>query len=272
MMIIFIDLIFIVMNLLFSNLNDSIKKQNKQSGLELIKIQNHQSLRDTLFCEQNVYLEVKLNSQTVVLYERNGEKKEYLCSTGNPYILKGKATTQGIFVIQYKSPKEYSKQFDSTTLLNWMGFNYGIGFHALLGNSYYIFLGKRASSHGCIRISKKDAKEIFDKISVGTPVFVRSKNSARALAFTDERNTFSVPDRKNILNESDYNLNLLYSGCYFLSNPSKIIIKKENITHNGLTIGDITKIPDKQHIPIFTISRTYIKIDKLYIKTRKISR
>lgn len=51
----------------------------------------------------------------------------------------------------------------------WMGFHDGQGIH---GTSDISSLGG-AASHGCIRMSVKDVKELYDEVDKGTPVFVQ---------------------------------------------------------------------------------------------------
>ena len=51
----------------------------------------------------------------------------------------------------------------------WMGFHDGQGIH---GTSNISSLGG-AASHGCIRMSVPDVKELYDKVEKGTPVFVQ---------------------------------------------------------------------------------------------------
>ena len=100
-------------------------------------------------------------------------------------------TNTGLFAIQWKARKQYSVQFDSTVMLNWMGFNNGIGFHALLGKSYYKYLGNKNVSHGCIRVSREDAEIIYTKVEKGTPVLVHKGNNAIQIAFTSEGESYN---------------------------------------------------------------------------------
>ncbi len=51
----------------------------------------------------------------------------------------------------------------------WMGFHDGQGIH---GTSDISSLGT-AASHGCIRMSVRDVKELYEKVEKGTPVFVQ---------------------------------------------------------------------------------------------------
>jgi lipoprotein-anchoring transpeptidase ErfK/SrfK len=50
----------------------------------------------------------------------------------------------------------------------WMGFNGGAGIH---GTEEIGSLGHNAS-HGCVRMAIPDVEQLYDQVSVGTPVFV----------------------------------------------------------------------------------------------------
>src|SRR5579883_2203238 len=125
---------------------------------------------DTLFVMDSCYIEVRLDSQMVYVHYRNGSVHTIPCSSGNPKINKAIETTEGIYTVQTKAPIAISKQFDSTKMYFWVGFNGNIGFHGLDGKGYYRFLGKRPSSHGCVRLAKENAEWMFDNIPLGTPV------------------------------------------------------------------------------------------------------
>ena len=203
-------------------------------------------LRDTLFTLSNYIIEVNLATQQGKLRSKDGWIKEFPVSSGTDKVEKGVKTNEGLFVIHSKSPKLYSIQFDSTIMLNWMGFNYGIGFHALEGKSYYKYLGKKNVSHGCLRISREDAAEIYKLIERGTPVLVHSDNSAIYVEFGDYKEIYkyySYNELKKILPDR---LNKLYDGEYLISDNPKILIDDENLSHSGLALGDISKIPNRQ--------------------------
>ncbi len=157
-------------------------------------------LRDTLFLLDTTYLEVRLDQQAIYQHFRSGKVERYLCSTGNPTIKDGIATRPGIYTIQWKAKKYLSQQFD-VYLNYWMPFDGGIGFHGLQGRSYYRFLGRRASSHGCVRISNETGSRLFSTSGRGTLVFVHSGTPARVVAFADS----SLPGLQ-IVNELDAGL------------------------------------------------------------------
>ena len=141
-------------------------------------------LRDTLYVSDSVYLEVRLDKQVIYQHFRDGTVRKYLCSTGNPRPPDAIATREGLFNIQWKSKRYMSRQFE-VWLNYWMPFDGGIGFHGLDGRSYYRYLGRRPSSHGCVRISNETGKTLFSSTPNGTLVFVHSGSPARLLQFAD---------------------------------------------------------------------------------------
>lgn len=206
---------------------------------------NYSELRDTLYTLGDTYIEVNLKAQVAYLHMRSGDVKFFKISSGNPKLPKAVETKEGLFVIQCKLPKWHSRQFDSTLMINWMGFNYGCGFHALAGKSYYKYLGVKPSSHGCVRVSREDAEEVYEKIKLGTPVLVHRGNCAVRIQFADTNAKYSLLNRKNLDAKHKQRLKDLYEGKYMLYYDEKFLIDFQNVSHDGLSIGDITKIPDK---------------------------
>jgi len=147
-----------------------------------------------------------------------------------------------------------------------MTFNWGIGFHALAGKSYYKYLGVKRSSHGCVRVSKEDAKDIFDKVKYGTPVIVHNGNPAIYIGFADENDKdlqyLEYQDLKNLVNER---INNLYKGEYLLKPNKKLLIDNKNVTHAGLPIGDGTKIKSRQ-----ILKPDYLFIDEVKPQPKEI--
>jgi hypothetical protein len=141
-------------------------------------------LRDTLYILDSTYIEIRLDEQAIYQHFRNDSIYIYPCSTGDPRLPRGISTPEGIFSIRWKAAKYRSRKFD-VMMYYWMPFNGGVGMHALGGNAYYWYLGSEVSSHGCVRISREGAKEIFQDSPVGTVVYVHSGNPARVLAFAD---------------------------------------------------------------------------------------
>lgn len=230
-------------NLGISLFRDESKKNNFQLNENLSSIEDLSSVKDTLYTKHNNYFEVDLAKQTAYLHSRDGSVYEFPISSGNEKLKDGVNTNEGIFVIQALLPSWNSEQFDSTLLLYWMGFNHGIGFHAMLGSNYYRYLGKKNLSHGCIRISRDDARFIYPKIDKGTPVLVHSNNdNIVCVSFADTSDSsyqiYNYKNLKKILNERIENLE---KGVYFLKQHPKLLIDLKNVKHDGLPIGNTEK-------------------------------
>ena len=174
--------------------------------------------------------------------------KEFPISSGTKRIKDGINTREGLFTLHWKSKKLYSEQFDSTVILNWMGFNSGIGFHALLGTRYYKYLGKRNVSHGCVRMSREDAAKMYSIIEKGTPVLVHNGNSAITIAFGEEGTVYKYYDYKTLRKLMPARFDVIYNGNYFVTGQPKLLIDEENVSHSGLPIGNSENIPAKQLI------------------------
>ena len=214
-------------------------------------------LRDTVYTNKDHYIEVNLLTQHATLYSRDGSEYHFPISSGTKRVEKGMETNTGLFAIQWKAKKQYSVQFDSTVMLNWMGFNNGIGFHALLGKSYYKYLGKKNVSHGCVRVSREDAQIVYEKVEKGTPVLVHRENNAIKIAFTSEGesyNQYSYSETYKLLKER---YQKIYDGDYLISSNDKIIVDENNIYSNGLPIGNAELIPSKQNL-----KPAYLWVDK----------
>ena len=232
---------------LFEN-NKNISPKEFNYSINPLAGYNFKQLRDTVYTNKDHFIEVNLLTQQATLYSRDGSEFHFPISSGTKRVLKGMDTKEGLFSIQWKARKQYSVQFDSTVMLNWMGFNNGIGFHALLGKSYYKYLGKRNVSHGCVRLSREDAKIVYEKVERGTPVLVHKGNSAVKIAFTSEGksyNQYSYSETYKLLRKRQQ---LIYHGDYLISANEKILIDEKNIYSNGLPIGNAELIPTKQNI------------------------
>jgi hypothetical protein len=205
-------------------------------------------LRDTVYTNKDHYIEVNLSTHQATLYSRDGSEFHFPVSSGTKRVEKGMETNTGLFAIQWKARKQYSVQFDSTVMLNWMGFNNGIGFHALQGKSYYKYLGKKNVSHGCVRVSREDAQFLFEKVERGTPVLVHKGNSALKIAFTSEGesyNQYSYSETYSLLKKR---YQLIYDGDYLVSSNEKILVDEKNIYSGGLPIGNSELIPSRQNL------------------------
>ena len=232
---------------LIENKEHNLVKEIKYSFNPLVKY-DFKQLRDTVYTNKDNYIEVNLLTQQATLYSRDGSVFHFPISSGTKRVEKGMDTNEGLFAIQWKAKKLYSVQFDSTVMLNWMGFNNGIGFHALLGKSYYKYLGKKNVSHGCVRVSREDAQLVYEKVERGTPVLVHKGNNTITVAFTSEGesyNQYSYSETYKLLRKR---YQLIYDGDYLVSSNEKILINEKNICSGGLPIGNSELIPARQNL------------------------
>jgi hypothetical protein len=228
--------------------SDDKKSGSSSTDNEIKKYKiDYSSLKDTLFTTGDYFIEVNLETQMAYLHSRFDSIKSFSVSTGTKRLKDGIETKEGVFTIQFKVERWRSVQFDSTLMLHFMTFNWGVGFHALAGNSYYKFLGVKRSSHGCVRVSKEDAKDIYDKVKYGTPVIIHKGNPAVFIGFANTNDPdlqyLEYRDLKNIFTER---LEKLYRGEYLLKPNAKLLIDNKNVTHAGLPVGDGNKIERRQ--------------------------
>jgi hypothetical protein len=199
------------------------------------------------------FIEVNLSTQHATLYSRDGSKFIFPISSGNKNIEEGLETREGLFVIKSKAKKLYSVQFDSTVMLYWMGFNAGIGFHALLGKRYYRYLGKKNVSHGCVRVSRENAEFVYKQIEKGTPVLVHKGQSAVKIAFGKLGEAYKYYSYSKIHRLLPQRYELIYDGNYLIFSKDKILIDEKNVGHNGLPIGNSEFIPVRQNLKPSTL-------------------
>lgn len=207
---------------------------------------DYKNIRDTVYTLKDHIIEINLTTHEGIIRFRNSETKVFPLSGGTKNISEGIETREGLFTLHWKSKKQYSAQFDSTVMLYWMSFNSGIGMHALRTKGYYRHLGKKNVSHGCVRLSREDAKEIFDILKRGTPVLVHKGESTVTVAFGDTAenyNYYSFNELRKLLPER---YSALYNGRHFIDNKEKIIIDENNVNASGLPIGKVENIPTEQ--------------------------
>ena len=109
-------------------------------------------------------------------------------------------------------------------------------------------MGKKNVSHGCVRLSREDAKIVYEKVERGTPVLVHKGNNAVKIAFTSEGesyNEYSYSETYKLLRKR---FQLIYDGDFLISSNEKILIDERNIYSSGLPIGNAELIPAKQNL------------------------
>lgn len=113
------------------------------------------------------YLVIDLSRQRLFAMNRDSKVlDEFKVSTG----MHGYETPARGFRVVNKARYAYSEKYEAD-MYNWLGLtrNGEYGLHSLKGSGYERRLGRRAS-HGCIRLSRKDAQYLFPLIPLGTTV------------------------------------------------------------------------------------------------------
>src|SRR4030095_5933198 len=213
------------------------------------------NLRDTVYTNENLWLELRIDQQMLHIHYRDGHTKNYPVSTGNKYLSKGIESRPGLFAIFLKEEVHLSSQFDNARMNWYMPYNMGIGFHGLPATGYYGNLGVRPSSHGCIRMRNEDVKVLFNECKIGILVLAHRGYSTRVVAFAPEGfkndGEYTKEDYMNML---AYNLSSLLEGKYFINPPKRFIIEGTVIPKSGINVSSIENIPSRQILP-FTIAK-----------------
>ncbi|MDR0927279.1 MAG: L,D-transpeptidase [Ignavibacteria bacterium] len=263
-----------------SGSTDTLKNSSPQSLKHLEKTMadvppipvKNEIIKDTIYVAGDYYITISLKKQLTYLYQRGIDTPTvYKISSGNPRIKSGIETTQGLFSVQTKNPLGHSKQFENAELWNWIGFHGNIGFHGLSGNSYYPHLGVRTSSHGCVRMSREDGKEMYKKVQFGTPVLCYKEEPAVVLAFTSDKvsNTeyMLIPaDARTFRQEMQNRINNLYNGVGLIANTSKLLLDGQTVIRwGGYPIGRADSIAYTQKFPIAFINTPAHNADVIYV-------
>ena len=262
-----------ILSIIFLLIKGSIFKEAPKnyplanSTINPLLLIDYKNIRDTVYTLKDHIIEINLTTHQGIVRFRNGDTKVFPLSGGTNNISKGIETREGLFTLHWKSKIQYSAQFDSTAMLYWMSFNSGIGMHALRTKGYYRHLGKKNVSHGCVRVSREDAKEIFDITVKGTPVFVHNGESTVTVAFgntAEYYNYYSFNELRKLLPER---YSAIYNGRYFIDNKEKIIIDENNVKASGLPIGNGENIPTEQIVfsTLVKLNNEIAKEDKLDI-------
>jgi hypothetical protein len=205
---------------------------------------------DTVYTTMPSWLEVHLARQMLYIHHRELPLDSMPISTGTSALSRGIETRKGIFLVQNKISMLYSLQFDSAKVYNWLGFNFGIGIHSLAGRGYYRHLGRRPSSHGCIRMSDSAASVLWRSVRLGTPVFVHAGHYARTVAFTPDTTTTPLTMPPTLaLSLHERRLHALYRGQRLFHSSPVLPLSREYVRHEGIPIGDVARLPRRQRIP-----------------------
>jgi hypothetical protein len=254
---IFVPLFFVCTLALISATTNYFDNSNLLSKqIDYLMPENSYDLRylprkDTLFITNKTFISISLKEQLARLHRINDTAIPFHISSGNENIEKGIKTTTGIYTVQSKLRLGISKQFNNAELINWIGFNGNIGFHGLKASGYYNYLGKRPSSHGCVRISRESGDTLYKYVKVGTPVIVYDEEPARIISF------YNDSAKSGIYTEIDDNpklnkflkkrLDNLYSGWANRDFYSKLLIRNKTVFRKlKIPTGEAVKIAPKQ--------------------------
>lgn len=118
------------------------------------------------------YVEVDIENQHVYVYLEGELALDSPCVTGD--VKRHRETPKGTFYIEYKQRNRTLRGEDYATPVSyWMHFYNHCGFHDAgwrrsFGEDIYISNG----SHGCVNMPPKKAKEMYELVYKGMPVFV----------------------------------------------------------------------------------------------------
>ncbi len=229
---------------------------------------------DTIWVLGDVFIEISLKDQLLSVHRREADSvTSYKVSSGNKYVEDGMETPDGLYSVQSKSPLAISRQYDDAKMFHWIGFNYNIGCHGLEGRGYYRYLGKRPSSHGCIRMAREDIKEMYPQVAYGTPVIVYKEEPARKLFFADPA-TFDTSRSVRMVSRRKKNtavrhllarrLERLYSGRLFVEElPQVYFDGQTQLRPGGYDVGQAELIPSGHERPMtFAALLNYSVVDR----------
>ncbi|MCC7158365.1 MAG: L,D-transpeptidase [Ignavibacteria bacterium] len=220
------------------------------------------NLRDTVFTAEDIWIELRIDRQTLYVHYRDGRIISYPVSTGISGASKSVESRPGLYAIFLKEEVHLSSQFNNARMNYYMPYNMGIGFHGLPGTGYYGHLGVRPSSHGCIRMRNEDVKVIFGQSKIGTLVLSHKGKSSRVVAFApkDFKNDAEYT-KDDYLNMLAYNLGSIMEGKYFINPPKRFVLDGTVIPRSGINVVSTDNIPERQILP-FAVA----KIDPLFDK------
>lgn len=160
---------------------------------------------------QEYELVLNIAARKLVLYSHSGALKEYPVGVGKsltPTPLGEFKIVRRIYNPAWVNPYRQSKVIapGETNPIGqrWLGFamnkkSQEYGFH---GTTDLSSVGQ-ASTHGCIRLYPEDMKELFDLISLGTPVHI-IYNPIEVKEYQNKLFVRAYPDIYNYMNDEEY--------------------------------------------------------------------
>ena len=231
-----------------AGLEDTSSRINKNTMVSASELRK--PVLDTVYTDKDVWYELRVNEQHVYQHWRDGRVRKFPVSTGNKFISKSVEARPGVFAIFYRNPHHKSSQFDDASLYHFQTFNQGIGFHSLSGTGYYGNLGVRPSSHGCIRMSHKDAEQMFEDAEMGTLVLVHyGGKHARTVGFAPKGfkgKEYTIEEQKKMLAENLFNV---LNGNYYVADREYFVVNPKAIPMSGIYVAYDKKLPKSQKMP-----------------------
>jgi len=275
-----VELLFVVAIISMSGIpttqNHLFLHINKHSNIS-IPLKQYTAMRDTVFVLDSTFIIIDLRDQMAYLNRRNDTTIIYKISSGTNRLHKGIITPTGLFTVQNKTPLATSRQFNNAELLHWIGFKGNVGFHGLKSTTYYSYLGKRPSSHGCIRIARHDGEDLYNRVKRGTPVMVIDTAPARVLAFAEPITINPEKDillkNNNHIHKSIMELRLinLLSGKGLDNNRRVILDGSTVLKPYGFEIGKASEIPKVQRASMAIIYVYKAAKDNTYVYQKAIN-
>jgi lipoprotein-anchoring transpeptidase ErfK/SrfK len=169
-------------NLLTKDLNEAVLNANAP---QMIAVRVHATkpevTKEEVAAEYPSYLTLDRGSYTLRLWENLKLAKTYTVAVG----MEGLETPEGLYAIQEKEENPSWHVPNSAWAgdlagqvippgpadpikARWMGIFEGAGIH---GTEETESLGS-AASHGCVRMSIPDVEELYDRVEVGTPIYI----------------------------------------------------------------------------------------------------
>lgn len=115
------------------------------------------------YAEQNIVIHIDLFEKKLTVIENNKEKKKYDIAIGSDL----SPTPIGTYKITEKA-LSWGGGFGS----RWLGLNVPWGIYGIHGTNKPYLIGENVSS-GCIRMQNKDVEELYEMVSVHTPVYIK---------------------------------------------------------------------------------------------------
>ncbi|HEX2788038.1 MAG TPA: L,D-transpeptidase [Ignavibacteria bacterium] len=208
-------------------------------------------IKDTVYTDKDMWLEVRVDKQYVYEHWRDGRVVAFPISSGNKFIHEAVEARPGLFAIFYRNEHHKSTQFSDASLYHFQTFNQGIGFHALDGTGYYGNLGVRPSSHGCIRMRHEDARQLYKDAEMGTLVIAHNGDiSKRTVGFAPkgykQEKEYTKEEYKEMLAKNLYNV---LHGNYFTEEREFFVVDPKAIPPWGVYNGYDAELPKRQKSP-----------------------